>query len=328
MTAGGIESEAAVLVGEEGIEISAGKRTIYVDFSSVLDFRLINYHFHLYTKEGETVLSKMGLDTEGFFENFWLAFDARTRRSLFLKSAAERESEGDYTYTEDGKTYNGKAKVSLFEDCLCLLPHNIGARRIPLCFADKPAINGYQLTVNLDTGESYTVARLGHDTLPFFEKLEAFRNNSTARWNSAHAELEKNIIGRLGELAPRYEFIKQNCDRVFCGLFSPDNDAFWFAGIKNNKAAAELIIGESAATYLYEFSVPDVRFEADMRHAYEAVNANREVIYADEQTVAAKPLYQMAIDRSSHVRFLRGCSAGRIIHNAAWQKNMLEFLQN
>ncbi len=112
---------------------------------------------------------------------------------------------------------------------------------------------------------------------------------------------------------------------VEIGLFSADDEAFWFAAVAKNRAAVELVCDEKTATYLYTFSSSPAQFTASLRHAMEAVKHHRRLIFLSDEELANEPLFRMAVDRSSHVRFLRNCNAGRIVHTANWGTRLTEF---
>ena len=97
------------------------------------------------------------------------------------------------------------------------------------------------------------------------------------------------------------------------------------AAFGSSRCAVELFTGEQAATYLYHYQDRQA-FLFRLEMAMEAVGTHREIIFLDEEQLADKPLYRMALHRSPAVRFLRSCSAGRIIHTAAHAQKLAEFL--
>ncbi|HEY8348463.1 MAG TPA: hypothetical protein VIM13_01350 [Clostridia bacterium] len=72
------------------------------------------------------------------------------------------EVEGRYAYG----VLQGNAKISLFQDCLCILPPDLKARRIPFVSVNSVKNENYTLTVTLDTDEVYTFSMLGSDLDP------------------------------------------------------------------------------------------------------------------------------------------------------------------
>ena len=313
-----ITDDAIVLSGD-----ALGRAVL--PFVDLLDMRLLNYHLHLTMRNGMAELSQMGYQTEDFFEKLWEAYSAKSRRSLFIEGSPTMVSEGDYAYTEPGAEQKSIARLELYPDCLCIIPHDAGARRVPLCFAEAPERTGFALAIVLDTGENYRIARLGADTDPFFEGLDACRARTVAAWQAAHRALEQDLAARLGDAAEGYRVFEAQPASLACGLFSADDEAFWFAAIGAGRAAVELVCDEQTATYLYRFDVAPEVFLGSLRHAMEAVRKNRRVIYLPEEELAGEPLFRMAIERSAHVRFLRSCNAGRIIHTASWSQKVAEF---
>ena len=319
--------EAHAEIYRDGIELDGGACHETIPFVDLMDMRLINYHLHLSLREGETVLSKMGYQTEDFFEKLWQAYAAKSLDSLFVEGAPVIACEGDYAYKEPGAEKSSIAKLELHDDCLCIVPHDVGARRIPLCFAQAPIREGFALAVALDTGESYRIARLGSNTDPFFSRLASLRDRAVEEWQAAHRELERSLEARLESAgaSAAYQTFGEMDAAVETGLLATDDDAFWLAAVAGDRAAVELVCEEQTATYLYRFSSGATQFIASLRHAMEAVKRHRRLIFLSDEELAGEPLFRMAVDRSAHVRFLRSCNAGRIVHTANWAIRLSEF---
>lgn len=198
------------------------------------------------------------------------------------------------------------------------------------------AMPGFSTTLTLDTGETYTAARLGKDTEAFNERLSCDQARCSKLWEAGHATLQRDLAARLGEThMRRFREIERHGAAMKCGLFAADaigDDArgtessdFWFAGIRGNRAVVELVIGEAAASYLYEFP-PGTPVEQSLRQAMEAVGAYREIIFLEEDGIDERALYHMFVDRSRHVRCLRAANVGRVVHNARWEEEISAFL--
>ena len=320
-----LSDEAVCAIGQEELQFRAGNRKFNVNYADINDFRLLNYHLFLDTSSGKVEISQLGLQTEDFFEKFWQAYNARCLNALFveLQDTPLFTGEGDYAYTEQGDERHGIAKISLHSDCLCILPHNNGARRIPLCFSQEPETEQFKISLKLDTGEHYQISRIGRDTETVFGKMCAARTKVVRKWKAAHDELSTQLSERLGERANEYQQMQALGCHMIIGLYSLDDPGFWFAGIKEGKAAVELVTNEQTATYLYTFNTSDTEFEYALRHAMESAGKHREVIFTD---LADKPLYQMTVSRSRSLRFLRAQNAGRLIHTPSWPTNLTHFL--
>lgn len=315
--------DAVCAIGREELVFRADNRTFSVNYAHIKDFRLLNYHLFLETSNGQVEVSQLGLQTEDFFEKLWQSYNARCLDALFVEDEPLYSGEGDYAYTEQGEERHGIAKISLHSDSLCLLPHNNGARRIPLCFSQEPETEQFKISLKLDTGEQYQISRIGRHTEDVFEKMSAARTKVVKKWQAAHAELSAQLSERLGERTDEYQQMEAVGCRMICGLYSLDDSGFWFAGLKDGKAAVELVTEEQTATYLYTFDAPESDFEYALRHAMESAGLHREVIFTD---LADKPLYQMTVERSHALRFLREHNTGRIIHNGSWTVRLQEFI--
>ena len=319
------KGESKAFIADDALELHVGNRVLPFLYARIVDLRLLNYHLHVKLKDGEVVLSQLGYQTEEFFEKLWQAYAAKSLESLFVEGAPLIACEGDYAYEEPGVEKSSIAKLDLREDSLCIVPHDIGARRVPLCFASEPVRDGFTLSLALDTGESYQLSRLGKTTDPFFDALVKGQNRSVTAWESAHKRLVANLDERLGEAYAQYKSFTNLGTDVVVGLFSSDDEAFWFAAVSADRAAVELVTEEQTATYLYRFAGGKERFILSLRHAMEAVKRHRRLIFVSDEDLAQEPLFVMAQDRSSHVRFLRSCNVGRIIHTSSWEAKLKEF---
>lgn len=324
VTRGSASFDARVAISPDGLQ-TQGRGGVSIPFSDLMDMRLPNYRVLLRLREEEVQITQLGYQTEDFFEKLWQAYAAKSRASLFVDARPLMESEGDYAYDEPSGSAHGIAKLEVFSDCVCLHPHDVGARRIPLCFADGLEREGFSLTLTLDTGERYRLFRLGRDTEGFFRRVEESRKRCRAQWDAAHRGLERNLKVRLGDAYERYVTFAELGANVVVGLFSPDDEGFWFAAVGSGRAAVELITDEDTATYLYRYNTDDASFVRSLRHAMEAVRRNRRIVFLSDEEIEHMPLYRMALDRSAHVRFLRSCNAGRVIHTQSWERKLREF---
>ncbi len=317
-----LEAEAECMIGGEALSVRTKGGGMQVDYSDLSDIRLIDYRVVLETAGGKVEISSLGRQTEDFFENLWEAYGERSREALFVASEPLYAGEGDYAYTEQGFEAHGIAKVALYPDCLCIFPHDDRARRIPLCFADAPEAADFWISLRLDTGDIYRVGRMGRSFDAVSEKIVTLQQKVAQRWRKAHKELADDLSARLGADAEGYRRMESLGCRMVTGLYSLEDESFWFAGIRDGKAAVEWVTQEQTATYLYTFDTDEAVFERSLRHALESAALHREVIYTD---LDGKPLYRMTVRRSYHLRFLRDRFAGRIIHNSSWPERLWEF---
>lgn len=314
---------ACAAITREGLVLrEMSGQPLIINYAELADFRLLDYQVVLHTRHGEVRLSKMGRETEHFHEKLWQAYNQRCEESLFIQSKPSFEGEGLCSYVEQDISCQGIAKVLMYDDCLCIYPHDQNARRIPLCFSMPPIMGDYQLSFCLDTGDEYRVSKLGHHTQDVFDEFSRHRAEIVGQWEAAHRDLVRSLSARLGDAAVRYDMMKGMSGSVVEGIFSLNTDGFWFALLHDGKAAVEMVTGEHTATYLYHYELADDVFEHRLRHALESVALHREVIFAD---LSETPLYQMAVQRNYHLQYLREHHTGRIIHTAAWEKQLRSF---
>ena len=269
--------------------------------------RPINHRVILTKMDGsEITISMLGHSFDGFWDELMSSFGKRSADSLFIEEELLMSCEGEYALPV---SENGRGMISLYPDAVCILPESSHAVRIPLCFTDDIRQEGYLIHIHMRTGESYTIGKMGFDTMPFAERC-------IKQAGITKAKREKLLKG----LETRPIFTEK-------GLFrTKQEDEYWLAAYGTNTCAVELVTNDAAATYLYRFDDRTL-FTYRLEEAMEAVGSHREIIFLAGDQLADKPLYQMAIHRSAAVRFLRSCSAGRIIHNASHQEKLQEFLK-
>ena len=308
--ADGLHMEDAKLsIEKEGIGYGKGR----IDFSEVVALKPMNHRVYITLQDGKTAeVSMLGFSFDGFWEELVKMFGARTGDSLFIEEEKLMDCEGEYELPESSIAPReaGRGRVQLYTDALCILPVSSHAVRVPLCYTEDITLNGYVLSIRMRTGEIYTVGRMGYDTQPFAERCVK------------QAKKTKEARGKLlGGLKTQEPFTEK-------GLFrTVQTEEYWLSAYGKNCCAVELFTKDQAATYLYRFEDRKL-FTFRLEEAMEAVGSHREIIFLAPEELADKPLYRMAIHRSEAVRFLRSCSAGRIIHTAAHGEKLREFLNS
>ncbi len=291
-------------VEQEGLRL--GPR--FVDYSEFASLSPINHRVIIDTLSNEKIeISMLGFSFDGFWKEIVDSYNARCLQSLFIDEALVMSCEANYVLPEEA----GRGVVSLYTDCVCILPPSFRAVRLPLCYADRIDLNGYDLSITMRSGTVYTVGKMGYDTKPFTERCV---NNSNV--------VKKQRAAAAASLPLNPPFVSK-------GLFrTKQPELFWNAAFGKGTCALELFTGDDAATYLYRFKEPNEVFLARLEEAMEAIGVNRELIYLSDERIAEKPLYQMSIARSEAVRFLRARSDGRLIHNANHAQRLAEYLNS
>lgn len=302
------EENSVISIEKEGLLLGS----FLLDYAEVNRIRPVNHRVFLDLFDGESVeVSMLGFSYDGFFEELLENFGKRSLEALFVEETEIMSCEGEYELPEEGSRpgESGRCQVALYPDSVCILPQTSRAVRIPLCFTSAITLEGYWLFLQMRTGELYKVGKMGYDTKPFAE-----------RCLQAAEKTKKTRNSLLSGIRPKEPFLN-------AGLFrTSQTDEHWEAAFGNNCCAVELYTNENAATYLYRFG-DRVPFLFWLEEAMEAVGSHREIIFLPEEQLNEKPLYRMAVYRSRAVRFLRSCSAGRLIHNNTHSEKLNRFLK-
>ncbi len=295
--------DTEISLEKEGIRF--GSR--FLDFADVTSLMPINHRVFISTLEGEDIeVSMLGFSYDGFWEEMTGLFGERCQEALFIEEPCVTISEGEYS----APIGNGRGKVALFEDSVCIMPETRNAVRIPLCFTEEIKLQGYEIHFTTVAGEHYIVARMGYDTKPFAERTMDFAG-----------KVKKERKRALESIIIQEPFAVK-------GLFrTKHSEQYWQAAFGRQCCAVELFTGEDSATYLYRFQESRDAFRGQMEMALEAMGPHREIIYWSQEQIERKPLYRMALRLSPAANFLRERSAGRLIHSESHAKKLQEFLE-
>ncbi len=214
---------AKLAVDNENLRISTLFDQIAIPYKDLLAFKAQNYRVELETEIGIIYISQLGNACEWFYNALYAAYNKRVLEALYIEGSPCLEISGILHAEENGEKIHGNATFRLYDDCICSLPPDENARRIPLCFINGMVRDEYGVTVTLTTGESYTFSKLGYQT-EYFEqcltdKLRGMREKNL-KWiesiddtlNTMQAAAVAKLmqegvaapIGRLHSLAPSF----------------------------------------------------------------------------------------------------------------------------
>lgn len=204
---GQMNSKAAITVNEDHLLLESSGSVLSVPYANIDLFYIQNYRLYIVTDNtGEIILSQMGREMDSLYEHMWNSYNDRTLKAFFVTGSPLLETEGEYSYSDTGASARGTAKIKLYENCLCILPPNAGARRIPLCFMREPVMEDFSILMTLDTDEEYRVMRLGSYTRRLFELLvecmRAILKNSAAAARELDSSLTPAQISDIARLTP------------------------------------------------------------------------------------------------------------------------------
>jgi len=168
-----VNGEAKLSINERGLLIAALFDATELPFIEINELRFENYTVSVTADSGSYAFSRMGSWAQPFYDEICGAYNEAVLRSLFIKGKSLARAKGDYRYTESAGQRSGQAPFAVYENSVVILPPDLGARRIPLCFMTGLDKGNFSLTLSLDTQESYTLAKLGYDTDPFEKAVGA-----------------------------------------------------------------------------------------------------------------------------------------------------------
>ncbi|MCL2143528.1 MAG: hypothetical protein FWH44_04650, partial [Methanomassiliicoccaceae archaeon] len=178
-----------------------------IPYAIVDSIEFANYEIAVRTDEGDYIFSRMGSWAQPFYDALCDAYGKAVLRSFFVTGDPALRATGDYRFTENGMTSSGnKALAQVYENCVTGLPPNRNARRIPLCFVSALEKGSTDITIRLNTGESYVFSKMGYDTAMFAETIEkqmrAMREKTVAMVKEIDASLSVNQASQIANLIP------------------------------------------------------------------------------------------------------------------------------
>ena len=203
-------AEGPLLSGDANVKVCADELVVStlfdqlaVSYASVSFIAFEDYRVSVRSSCGLVTLTRMGRNAEWLHRKMWSAYNDAVLRTLGVTGECLLEAPGHFEADEWGHEFGGPCTVRLYADCVCLLPPNQNARRLPLCFLSGMTSGEYELELALSTGERYVVRRMGANLGNLERKLaERIRvlREDTATW---HRELANDLPYEEAALAAR-----------------------------------------------------------------------------------------------------------------------------
>jgi len=202
----GLNDQAKLTVTDDGVNVAALFGSAFVDFTDVVAIERQGPAVVITTAADRFVINGLGNLLDGFCIELRDAFNARVRAALAVKGDAAVAAEGDFTYAEAGFQASGQAIVEVYDDCVCLLPQDDRARRIPLAFMTGLQPAPFGCTVTLDDGSEYSFTRLGTKADAFVAgvkaKLQALREHAIDAARQVDGSLAAGPLAAVAALMP------------------------------------------------------------------------------------------------------------------------------
>jgi len=202
----GINGEVKLSLEANSLIVSALFDTEEIPFVSINELILENYAVTVKTDNGEYFFSRMGSWVQPFYDVFKDMYNKAVLRAFFVSDNLIIKAAGCYEYSEEGFSASGKAAFQVYENCAVILPPDSNARRIPLCFTVGMDSGDFRLNLRLNNGDSYTFAKLGHETEVFIQRIEtqirALREKALAALKEFDLSLTPIQASKLAKLLP------------------------------------------------------------------------------------------------------------------------------
>ncbi len=156
---------------------------VRLSYADINAFYMRDYCVHAETDNGNIRFSGLGEKCAWLYNELCAAFNKTISKALFVEGDPTFDTNGDFSFTENGTVHRGRANIRVYKDCVLVLPANTEARRIPLLFVNGMNNADYTITLKLKTDECYSFSKLGYDTSSFVRHIEdnirALRDKST-----------------------------------------------------------------------------------------------------------------------------------------------------
>lgn len=255
--------EAGLTVSDKGLSITTLFEAAEIPFAGINALTIADYIVTVKADDGDYVFSRMGSWVQPFYNALFDAYNKAVLRSLFIKGDPLLTAKGTYSFTERNAVGGGSAPIHVYDNNVTVLPPDLSARRVPLCFATGMDQGDFELTLRLDSGESYTYARLGYDSAPFTNavgrQIRALREKTlaavreidpsadTAQASKIAAIMPQGAaaaIGRLAGIAPSFvaalesKIAAARSDGYYSALKQLCDPAGIYAGFRKKEAPA------------------------------------------------------------------------------------------
>lgn len=188
--------ECKINIEKDGISITSLFQQLPVHYGEISALEWRNYKVALKTAVGEIIISRMGQEAQWLYEKLYAAYNDAVLKALYVSGEVLLETTGEYTAGEEGISHQGEAILRLYEDCLCILPPNDKARRLPLCFFAKAQREDYTYQITLATGEQYGLSRLGYG----LDELERMLRDLFYQLRTRTSSWQKELAPELSSL--------------------------------------------------------------------------------------------------------------------------------
>ncbi|MCE5234729.1 MAG: hypothetical protein LLF87_01565 [Eubacteriales bacterium] len=188
-----LNGDVRLTLGEDALTVTAPLDAAELPYASIRSLARENYGVTVNADGGAYRFSKMGNQSEAFYDALFAAYNKKVRKALFVSGTPLLKAQGEYRFEERGAAGRGSAPIEVYKSCVLFLPPNDEARRVPLCFVTALEKAGFSLTLRIGDEESYAFSKLGYDTEPFAQALEKLLRDLREKALAAAKELDPSL---------------------------------------------------------------------------------------------------------------------------------------
>ena len=156
--------EATFIIDEAGLTVETAFSGIAFGYEQIKTINRGDYEVKISTEQGDICCNRLGQSNDWFCESLLKSYNKAVTKALKVKGECLFETRGLMNY--EGMVTKGV--IQIYEDCICLLPPGVEARRFPFSFITTMKKENYSLTMYYSTGERVTLSMVGRD----FDSLE------------------------------------------------------------------------------------------------------------------------------------------------------------
>ena len=201
-----LSGEVRMTVSDKALTMTALFDTAEIAFSEINALEHENYTIIIRADSGSYTLSRMGSWCQPFYDALNDAYNKAVLRALFIKGSPVLTAKGNYLYSEKNEKHGGSAAIHVYENSVVTLPPDLSARRVPLCFVSGMEKSDFELTLKMDTGDSYKYAKLGYDTEAFSDAVEkqirALHERSVTAVKELDPALPATQVSQVAKIMP------------------------------------------------------------------------------------------------------------------------------
>jgi len=189
LTSPGLNGPVKLTIGDDALILDNAQDLSVLPCAGISAIQLQDYAVHIMAAGQRFVISRLGQACQWFYDELAAAYNRCVLRALFIDKAPLLTTTGAIEFHESQGGWTESGQIALFDDCLCVLPPDSRARRLPLAFITAIERQPYGLTFILSSGETCQLAHLGYDLAPLERQLDTCRRALGEKTRTARQQM-------------------------------------------------------------------------------------------------------------------------------------------